>query len=78
MKTMSTESDDLAEELDVREGIRQGLDDLANGRTRLAQDVFTEIREEFAISRADDKPLSDNQAANRSTSEPDRALRKAE
>ena len=72
------EPSDLAAECDVYEGIRQGLEDMANGRTRSAQDVFDEIRKEFGIPRVDDEPLSDRHAAKRSTSAPDRPLSKAE
>ena len=50
MDTTNAGPDDLAAEFDVREGIRQGLEDLANGRTRLAQDVFDELRKEFGIA----------------------------
>jgi prevent-host-death family protein len=42
---------DLAAEASVAEGIRQGLEDLANGRVRPAQDVFDEIRAEYDIPR---------------------------
>jgi|HubBroStandDraft_6_1064221.scaffolds.fasta_scaffold131146_2 prevent-host-death family protein len=35
---------DLAARADVHEAIRQGLDDVAHGRTRPARDVFNEIR----------------------------------
>jgi hypothetical protein len=78
MGSMKPEHDDLGAEINVREGIPQGLDDLANGRTRLAQDLFYEIRKKFAISRVDDESPSERQAANRSTTEPDRLLRNAE
>ena len=42
---------DLAAEANVAEGIRQGMDDLANGRTRPAHEVFDEIRAEYDIPR---------------------------
>jgi prevent-host-death family protein len=42
---------DLAAEASEAEGIRQGLDDIANGRTRPAKDVFDEIRAEYDIPR---------------------------
>ncbi len=42
---------DLAAEASVAEGIRQGLDDLANGRIRPAQDIFDEIRARHDIPR---------------------------
>jgi prevent-host-death family protein len=42
---------DLAADASAAEGIRQGLEDLANGRTRPAQDVFDEIRARHDISR---------------------------
>ena len=42
---------DLAGEASAAEGIRQGLEDLANGRTRPAREVFDEIREEYGIPR---------------------------
>jgi prevent-host-death family protein len=42
---------DLAAEANAAEGIRQGLEDLANGRTQLAMDVFEEIRAEYDIPR---------------------------
>lgn len=35
---------DIAARADAEEGIRQGLDDVANGRTRPAREVFDEIR----------------------------------
>jgi prevent-host-death family protein len=35
---------DLAAEVSAAEGIRQGLEDVANGRTRPAREVFDEIR----------------------------------
>ena len=42
---------DLAQEASAAEGIRQGLEDLRNGRTRLARAVFEEIRAEHDIPR---------------------------
>lgn len=42
---------DLAAETNAAEGIRQGLEDLANGQTRPAREVFDEIRAEFGIPR---------------------------
>jgi PHD/YefM family antitoxin component YafN of YafNO toxin-antitoxin module len=42
---------DLAAEASVAEGIRQGLEDLANGETRPATEVFNEIRAEYGIPR---------------------------
>ena len=35
---------DIAAQADAEEGIRQGLDDVARGRTRPAREVFYEIR----------------------------------
>ncbi len=42
---------DLAAEADAGEGIRQGLDDAASGRTALASDVFAELRTAYGIPR---------------------------
>ena len=42
---------DLAAEASAAEGIRQGLEDLANGETRPATEVFNEIRAEYGIPR---------------------------
>ena len=42
---------DIAARADAEEGIRQGLEDVANGRTRLAKEVFDEIRRKYAIPR---------------------------
>lgn len=42
---------DIAAEAGAAEGIRQGEEDLRSGRTRLARDVFDEIRAEHAIPR---------------------------
>jgi PHD/YefM family antitoxin component YafN of YafNO toxin-antitoxin module len=40
---------DLAAEADEEEGLRQGLEDIAAGRTRPAREVFAELREEYGI-----------------------------
>jgi len=42
---------DIAAQSDAEEGIRQGLDDVAHGRTRPARDVFDEIRRKHDIPR---------------------------
>jgi prevent-host-death family protein len=42
---------DLAAKADAEEGIRQGLDDVAQGRTRPAREVFDEIRRKHGIPR---------------------------
>lgn len=42
---------DLAANASAEEGIRQGLDDVAHGRTRPALEVFDEIRHKYGISR---------------------------
>jgi len=42
---------DLAAEANASEGIRQGLEDLEQGRTRPAQVVFDELRAEYDIPR---------------------------
>jgi prevent-host-death family protein len=42
---------DIAARADVYEAIRQGLDDVANGRTRPAEEVFAEFRRRYGISR---------------------------
>lgn len=42
---------DIAARADVNEGIRQGLEDVAMGRTRPAQQVFSEIRDRYGIPR---------------------------
>jgi len=42
---------DIAAEANAGEGIRQGLEDLANGRTRPAREVFEEMRAEYGIPR---------------------------
>ena len=42
---------DIAARTDSEEGIRQGLDDVAHGRTRPAKEVFDDIRRKHRISR---------------------------
>jgi PHD/YefM family antitoxin component YafN of YafNO toxin-antitoxin module len=42
---------DVAADASVEEGIRQGLDDLADGRTRPAAEVFDEVRAAYGIPR---------------------------
>jgi prevent-host-death family protein len=42
---------DIAARADAGEGIRQGLDDVAHGRTRPAKEVFDAIRRRHAIPR---------------------------
>lgn len=42
---------DIAARADAEEGIRQGLDDIARGRTRPAKEVFDQIRRKHAIPR---------------------------
>ncbi|NYF80123.1 type II toxin-antitoxin system Phd/YefM family antitoxin [Granulicella arctica] len=42
---------DIAAKADAREGIRQGLEDLKNGRTRPAKEVFDELRKKHRIPR---------------------------
>jgi prevent-host-death family protein len=42
---------DLAATVDAREGIRQGLEDAAKGRTRLAREVLGEFRSKHGIPR---------------------------
>jgi prevent-host-death family protein len=42
---------DIAASADVNEGIRQGLEDIREGRTRPADEVFEEMRRKYAISR---------------------------
>ena len=41
---------DIAARADSEEGIRQGLDDVAHGRTRPAKEVFDDIRRRHGIS----------------------------
>jgi prevent-host-death family protein len=42
---------DLAAEADVNEGIRQGLQDLRQGKGRPAREFFEEMRKKHGISR---------------------------
>jgi prevent-host-death family protein len=42
---------DLAARADAGEGIRQGLNDIAQGRTRPAREVFEGIRRKYGIPR---------------------------
>jgi prevent-host-death family protein len=42
---------DLAASADVNEGIRQGLEDMREGRTRPADEVLEEMRRKYAIPR---------------------------
>jgi prevent-host-death family protein len=42
---------DLASAADEREGLRQGLEDLAASRTYPAEQVFSEIRKNYALQR---------------------------
>jgi prevent-host-death family protein len=42
---------DVAARADAEEGIRQGLDDVAHGRTRPAREVFDQIRRKHGVSR---------------------------
>ena len=42
---------DIAARADAEEGIRQGLDDIAHGRTRPAREVFDRIRLKHGIPR---------------------------
>ena len=42
---------DIAARADEEEAIRQGLDDVAHGRTRPAREVFDEIRRKHDIPR---------------------------
>jgi prevent-host-death family protein len=42
---------DIAALADAEEGVRQGLDDVARGRTRPAREVFDEIRRKHGIRR---------------------------
>ena len=41
---------DIVARADSEEGIRQGLDDVAHGRTRPAKEVFDDIRRKHGIS----------------------------
>ena len=40
---------DIAAQADPEEGLRQGLADIAEGRTRPARKVFAELRKEYGI-----------------------------
>jgi PHD/YefM family antitoxin component YafN of YafNO toxin-antitoxin module len=42
---------DIAASADAEEGIRQGLEDAARGRTRPAREVFDEVRRKHGIPR---------------------------
>ena len=42
---------DLASEADVFEAIRQGLDDVAHGRTRPVREAFSEFRRKHGVRR---------------------------
>ena len=42
---------DIAARADVHEAIRQGLEDVAHGRTRPAREVFDELRLRYGIPR---------------------------
>lgn len=42
---------DLAARADTEEAIRQGLDDVAHGRTRPAREAFEEFRRKYGIPR---------------------------
>jgi prevent-host-death family protein len=42
---------DIAARADVYEALRQGLDDIAHGRTRPAREVFSEFRRRHGLSR---------------------------
>ncbi|MEP7309358.1 MAG: type II toxin-antitoxin system Phd/YefM family antitoxin [Acidobacteriota bacterium] len=42
---------DIAAQADAREGIRQGLAELANGLGRPAREVFDDIRADYGIPR---------------------------
>jgi predicted transcriptional regulator len=42
---------DAAAHADVYEAIRQGLDDIAHGRTRPAEEVLAELRRRYRIPR---------------------------
>ena len=42
---------DLAAQADAAEGIRQGLEDIAQGQSRPAREVFEELRAEHGIPR---------------------------
>ena len=42
---------DIAAQADAREGIRQGLEDVRKGRTRRAEEFFTEFEAKHGLSR---------------------------
>ena len=42
---------DIAAVADVREGIRQGLDDAKKGRSRPAREFFAELEAKYGLSR---------------------------
>jgi prevent-host-death family protein len=42
---------DIAAQSDVFEAIRQGIDDIAHGRTRPAREVFLSLRRKYGIRR---------------------------
>jgi hypothetical protein len=42
---------DVAAKANVFEAIRQGIDDVAHGRTRAAREVFLEMRRKYGIQR---------------------------
>ena len=42
---------DIAAQADAREGIRQGVEDISQGRTRTSREVFDEIRAEYGVPR---------------------------
>ena len=42
---------DIAARADVEEAIRQGLEDVAHGRTRPARELFDELRRKYGIPR---------------------------
>lgn len=42
---------DIAAAADEREGLRQGLEDLAAGRTYPAEQIFSELRKKYALPR---------------------------
>jgi hypothetical protein len=42
---------DIAAHSDVFEAIRQGMDDIANGRTRAAREVFLTLRRKYGVLR---------------------------
>jgi prevent-host-death family protein len=47
---------DTAARADVYEAIRQGLDDVAQGRTRAAREIFSDLRRRHGIPRWNDCP----------------------